>query len=88
MTMGSLKEIRVTVEMISEYAPGDPWNNPIAAAIKEDAAPDAREILVTADEIYIDGQLVTPTLQTTRWINDWNAGRKVAPSILGYRTGL
>lgn len=86
--MGSLKEIRVTTEMISECVPGDPWNNPIAMAIKEDAAPNANEIIVTADEIYIDMQLVTPTLQTTRWINDFNAGRKVAPSILGYRTGL
>lgn len=83
--MGIRKEILITTEYIDLYVPGDSTNNPISHAMKKDAFRNANEIIVHADEIWIDGQLIIPTLQMTRWVNDWNNFRKVSPSILGYR---
>jgi hypothetical protein len=79
-----MKRIQVTEEQIKTFARGCQWNNPIAIAMKEQAFPSAREILVTPDEIYVDGCMVTPSLDMIRWMNRWEAGKSVEPMILGY----
>lgn len=80
----TLKKVNVTIEMIEMFAPGCPYNNPIAIAIKEQLFPEAGEILVTGEGIYVDGKLISPQRETTRFILDWNKGKKVVPMILGF----
>jgi hypothetical protein len=84
MWMGSLKRVSITSDMIAEFIRGDEINNPIVAALKEQCFPDATEILLHGDELYIDRVLYQPTIQMIRWMNAWNTGRKVEPCILGY----
>lgn len=83
MPMVTLKQLNVTMEMIESFAPGDPTNNPVAVALKEQLFPDASEILVTGESIFVDGAMISPKLETTRFINDFNKGKKVQPMILG-----
>jgi hypothetical protein len=77
---------RITVEQsdIDLYARGCPINNPVAAALKSQIYTDAKEIIVYSDEIYIDGVPIFPQSNLIRWLNDWNNGRSVQPSILGF----
>jgi hypothetical protein len=80
----TLKQVNVTQEMIETYCGECPYNNPIAAAIKEQLYPDASEIIVTGEGVYVDKVLISPKLATTQFINDWFRGRKVQPMILGF----
>jgi hypothetical protein len=79
-----LKRITITQEAIDEFAPGDPTNNPVVIALKEQCFPDATEIVVHGDEIFVDGMLIKPTVSTVRWMNAFHAGRRVVPCLLGY----
>lgn len=81
----SQKIITIEQETINTLARGCPWNNPVAVALKEQAFPEARQILVhTEEDIYVDGMPILPSLSMIRFIKDWNAGRKVVPTVLGY----
>lgn len=82
--MATLKKVNVTTEMIEMFTPGDITNNPVTIALKEQLFPDANEIIVTGEGIWVDGAMIAPQLETTRFINDWNKGKKVQPMILGF----
>lgn len=76
------KIFKVTDEYIETYARGDPFNNPIVCAIKEQVFPDAQEIIVHDDEVYIDGELWELCIEAVRFMIDWDKGKRVQPMIL------
>lgn len=85
MRMGSVKRIEITSVMLSTMIPGCSVNNPVTTALKEQVYLAAREIVVAADEIYVDGVMLIPMTDTIKFIADWHAGRKLKPCILGFR---